>query len=476
MDHEDFSPNEEEAPLNENENNLISSSFSASGEGLSDDFKLGIAFVLMVIVGTATSVLSKLVAIPLYNYPNFINIFNLVLYLVVCFGYIIPMTKFGTLITKEQMQFPKRSFALMGALDTLSISVQQISCVYLSGPLTILLPQAAIPISMIFSRKIKGERFHYLQYLGAAIVTAGIVIVLGPMFSHSNTQENVCQTNSQVFDPDEYCTLCQVETTQEGCLAQTYEGSNSTLSYCEWVPQKDSTAAAEGSKDAQLVTIWSLIVIVSCIPMTLSSLYKEMVLFKIELDAFYLNGWTSFFQFFYSLILAIPAGMASSPPVSPEELPQNMKDAWKCYFYGTGTIDTGCHPDDSCGHAFWLFNLTFVLIVVYTVLTVYLLKYGSTSLFYLALTITVPLGNLAFCLPITPGYTPMHVSDIIGLLVIVAGLILYRSFSASQEDLNVDTDINNNNEQIGETSNATLSLMQSTMESLQEPLLTPSSD
>ena len=185
MDHEDFSPNEEEAPLNENENNLISSSFSASGEGLSDDFKLGIAFVLMVIVGTATSVLSKLVAIPLYNYPNFINIFNLVLYLVVCFGYIIPMTKFGTLITKEQMQFPKRSFALMGALDTLSISVQQISCVYLSGPLTILLPQAAIPISMIFSRKIKGERFHYLQYLGAAVVTAGIVIVLGPMLSHS---------------------------------------------------------------------------------------------------------------------------------------------------------------------------------------------------------------------------------------------------------------------------------------------------
>jgi hypothetical protein len=62
-------------------------------------------------------------AIPLYNYPNFLNLFSLLVYVILCFAYIIAVSNFGTSITAEQTQVPKRTFALFGLLDTLSISM-----------------------------------------------------------------------------------------------------------------------------------------------------------------------------------------------------------------------------------------------------------------------------------------------------------------------------------------------------------------
>ena len=59
---------------------------------------------------------------------------------------------------------------------------------------------------------------------------------------------------------------------------------------------------------------------------------------------------------------------------------------------------------------------------MYIVCVVLVLKYGSTSLLYLALTMMVPLGNLIFSLPIAS----IYVSNTTALLVIVSGLLLYR--------------------------------------------------
>eukprot|EP00980_Cylindrotheca_fusiformis_P003313 scaffold746_cov123-Cylindrotheca_fusiformis.AAC.1 len=318
----------------------------------------------------------------------------------------------------------------------------------------------------------KGERFHAYQYVGAVVVVLGIVVVLEPMFSHRRAPDYICQTNEQIFDPDEFCTLCRVEMTQESCYSHTITtnntttgSSNSTTSLvCEWIAHDPTSDTAAATEERNTI-LWSLVVIVSCIPMTLSSLYKEMTLDRVELDPVYLNGWTALFQTGYSLIMAVPAGMLFSPPVHPTELPGHLQDAWQCYYYGKGAIDTGCHPDDLCGQAFWLFNLNFVLVCMFTVLSVYMLKYGSTSLLFLAFTIQVPLGNLVFCLPFMPGYAPMHVSDIVGLIVIVTGLILYRSMMEKEEP----------EQQDGSTAPATTTTTSgdddSLVDSLQEPLL-----
>ena len=44
----------------------------------------------------------------------------------------------------------------------------------------------------------------------------------------------------------------------------------------------------------------------------------------------------------------------------------------------------------------------------------------------MALTLMVPLGNVAFTLPFVPGNSPLRVTDIIGLIVILSGLVCYR--------------------------------------------------
>jgi hypothetical protein len=40
----------------------------------------------------------------------------------------------------------------------------------------------------------------------------------------------------------------------------------------------------------------------------------------------------------------------------------------------------------------------------------------------------VPLGNIAFALPFVPGHEAMTIYDIIGLVTIMGGLVLYRFF------------------------------------------------
>ena len=44
------------------------------------------------------------------------------------------------------------------------------------------------------------------------------------------------------------------------------------------------------------------------------------------------------------------------------------------------------------------------------------------------MTVMLPLGNLAFALPVVPGYARerLRLTDLIGLVVIVAGLLSYR--------------------------------------------------
>ena len=73
-------------------------------------------------------------AIPMYNYPNFLNLFVNLLFIPICFAYIIPVAKYGwfqNAITQEQLDMPKKPFIVMGALDCLATSMQVFASVYL---------------------------------------------------------------------------------------------------------------------------------------------------------------------------------------------------------------------------------------------------------------------------------------------------------------------------------------------------------
>jgi drug/metabolite transporter (DMT)-like permease len=289
---------------------------------------------------------------------------------------------------------------IMGALDCMACSMQIFASVYLPGPLLVLLPQAAIPISMVLSRYLLRERFHWTQYLGAIVVLLGILVVLEPVATNRHSPDFYCEA----IDVTNDCTVCVVERTQESCLSHKTKvdplgtwmefsrilGSTnrtediSTL--CRWLP------SSEAARDEEYLMFgWSFVVIASCIPMTLSTIYKEIVLGDgTELDPIFLNGWIAIFQLFFSVLLAVPAGMVSSPAILPSELPGNVWDGLRCYI-GRGSVGTGCHPDEMCSfHAAFLVNLTLFANIMYTFFMMYVLKYGSTALVFLALTVMVP--------------------------------------------------------------------------------------
>jgi len=64
--------------------------------------------------------------------------------------------------------------------------------------------------------------------------------------------------------------------------------------------------------------------------------------------------------------------------------------------------------------------------VAYNILIIFILKYGSANILWLAMTVMVPLGNLAFALPFMPQNSTITPYDIAGLVIIMAGLIFYR--------------------------------------------------
>lgn len=355
------------------------------------------------------------------------------MYIPICFAYILPVAKYGwfqNAITPEQLQLPKRPFMIMGALDCIASSMQIFASVYLPGSLLVLLPQAAIPISMILSRYVLNERYNLLQLVGAVVVLLGIAVVMEPLLSHRHSPTYYCEA----INIQEDCTLCEIEATQEGCMSHFISNDDGFASQilqtnktdfhplCEWRSFDDAERREE-----ILMCLWSFVMIASCIPMTLSTIYKQIALDDgTELDPIYLNGWIAIYQFLFSLIVAVPAGMFASPPVRPLDVPGNIWDGALCYF-GIGTVTEGCHPDTMCSFLAALYvNLFLVANSLFSFFMMYVLKYGTSTLLFLALTAIVPIGNLAFSLPFMPQSSSPEDSDIIGLVVILLGLVMYR--------------------------------------------------
>mmetsp|Transcript_17363 Transcript_17363/g.40381 ORF Transcript_17363/g.40381 Transcript_17363/m.40381 type:complete len:502 (-) Transcript_17363:35-1540(-) len=399
-----------------------------------NELRLVVTFFLMVFVGTARAVFQKLQTIPMYNYANTLNLQANLVYVAASFVYIIPVTKlklFGEAIPQQVATMNKKQFATMGMLDCITCTLLTFAAVYLPGSLLILLPQAAIPISMILSKHIKGESYERYQYFGAAVVVVGILVVLEPLVTHRHENDMVCEA----FDQEKYCMLCNEETTEDGCLSHISGSSGHSYAdlidgqqdqVCRWI----SPDSAESSGlSASTKTLICFATVLACFPMSLSSIYKEMSLGGAQnIDPIFLNGWVGLFQLLFSVPMSVPAGMASSPTIWPDELPSNIIDGVLCYF-GLNSIDSGCHPDHCEGSPLFV-NLFLVFNILFNILLIFMLKYGSSNVLFLSSTVMVPLGNLIFALPFIPGHTPLKDSDVAGLLLIMSGLVAYRFGSA----------------------------------------------
>ena len=80
--------------------------------------------------------------------------------------------------------------------------------------------------------------------------------------------------------------------------------------------------------------MWSLVTVAACVPMCLSSVYKEKALGDQDVGVIYLNGWVAVFQTILAFPLTVPSAFATHLPLA--ELPYNVRDG----FYCLGGVDS----------------------------------------------------------------------------------------------------------------------------------------
>lgn len=149
--------------------------------------------------------------------------------------------------------------------------------------------QSAIPISMAISRYLLNATYNKWQYGGAIVVAIGIIIVLVPSMQGGDGDSIVIWSIVLILSG----TVNDVQ----HAVFETHTHVMSCYFTCS-------------SRTA--------------IPMTLSSVYKEIALGETELDPVFLNGWIAIFQFLLSIPLSIPAAIAGEPRVYPDKLPDNL--------------------------------------------------------------------------------------------------------------------------------------------------------
>ena len=273
---------------------------------------LVIAFIMMIIFQLGNRIFGRLMTYPMHNYPAFVNILSVLVFVPMCFAYILPVLQWGSAITKEQTDIPKYKFAIMGAYDSVAGIMQTFAVNFISNAGTIVLvQQSAIPISMGISFVMLGAKYDLTQYIGAGIVLLGIVVVLIPQ---------MC--------PD--------------LLGDTVSIN---------APHVDAGVPAAMNTSSTSELVWILILVVSCVPMCLSSVYKEKALGEMEIDVVYLNGWVAVFQFLMAIPLIIPSSMVINLPMN--EIMPNMYGGYKCWL-GENTITAGNGgglPADNCTDA-----------------------------------------------------------------------------------------------------------------------------
>ena len=310
---------------------------------------LAIAFVLMVLIGLGNKIFQKLETIPMHNYANSLNLMTTFFYIPMSFAYVLPMIKWGSQITPEQRAVPMRDFAVMGFLDCLAGIMQIFASTYLDGTLLILLGQAAIPISMVISKLLLNEQYKLPQYVGAGVVAAGITVVLGPRLGGGGSEPD----GSAAGAADD---LSNFTSSVAGHGEWDYVGDAAGAGGASDLP---ADCGDGGDNSSGQILLWAMVMIFSCVPMTLSSVYKEKALGETDLDPVYLNGWIAVWQFLFSIPLAIPAAMVSVPAVEPHMLWTNLVDGLKCYAgidsitseYRDSNPEWKCFEEDDCASA-----------------------------------------------------------------------------------------------------------------------------
>lgn len=326
------------------------------------------------------------------------NLMSSVIYVPLSFAYIVPVSLLTNAITPEQTEIPKYKFAgkeiddcfvqfeimlnlrltsfilVMGLLDSLAGIMGVFAVNYITNSsIIVLVQQSAIPISMVISSITLNARYTSNQYIGAGVVLLGIIEVLIPTFM--------------------------------------------------------STAPPAVGETSQLP--WILLLIFACIPMCLSSVYKEKALGEVDIDVIYLNGWVAIFQTIAAIPLCFPSAYVTG--LAMDQIWPNLTGGFLCWF-GINSVTEATNDliVDDCSMAPFYVNTYLFFNVFFNILIIVILKHGSANIMWMASTVIVPLSNVVFSLNFMPNHTTLHLTDWIGLIIIMTGLVIFRFYPAIQ--------------------------------------------
>ena len=280
-------------------------------------------------------------------------------------------------ISADMRKFPQSKVIGMAALDTLQLFMMTLSAAAVTPAGTVLLLQASIPITMLLSHVSASQPDISPQWnhvAGARLIAASAAVGSMPSFA------------ALVLAPG-------------------------------------ATAA---------VSAWStLFYVLSCLPASVSTLYKERALREHAqpMDPNYLNLCLAVYQLLLSLVALPLAYRLQFPGPSPVALGVNIRDGCACFLFNRSPIA----EELASAHCSWaaLLLLTFVCATsgINAVID-YVLSHGSESLMYRAITMSSALSVAVLGLSCRsdPGLlgTSLSWTDFLSLACLIGGLELYH--------------------------------------------------
>uniref|UniRef100_A0A7S2LM55 EamA domain-containing protein n=1 Tax=Leptocylindrus danicus TaxID=163516 RepID=A0A7S2LM55_9STRA len=396
---------------------------------------------LLVVFGALSKVFMKFQTIPMYNYPQtvnlVINIRNVILTTIV-----ILLNR-----VKEYMQIRRENIAnehsgeqtnileymrstmrwasnkdiiLIGFLDAFTLIMLVFANTYLPGNLVVLLSQVIIPVSLIIDRILKKQHGHdNRKYIGAILIVLGLTVTIASIGAGADKE---CVA---VVNIDENCSFCEDFSDEMSCEKTRDQETGDSL--CEWKKDSDTYNGQQH---------WSFAMVIIGFSTYASTYYKAKFITRTALGdpeqsiAFespvYFFGWISRWQLVFAVMFTPMFRWVHEPEIDFVDVPSNVGDGFQCLF-GTNSIEDTCNPDE-CGHGaltyinlFLLFNLVYN-ILVYTVIEVP----GSDDVIWFAMTIIIPICNITYNIPGIPDERVPSASNIVSLLLVVGGAVLYR--------------------------------------------------